>query len=450
LGPSLTGVLPPGVDLDELGTIVERDKNRKLLKDLYEQFHHSEVERQQFEQATRANIESMMAQHQARMTQMEQATAAKIEGLRAQNETLQRQNHRDSQQNQQLQMDLKKDHAMSVEELKQMSSSSTPMEIMMRFERRSNEMAHEIHGLRTKLQDRGFLAPLRITQPDPIEVEERPPVGTIELAQDVFTARLLLRLGFLKANSEQEPGSARMLADKEDDEWSEVEIDSQANDNVCGIVIPEVEESGAWKVKCGWLVVCSGTASIQLLALTVMLLHGLKLDGDDCYKETPTLREWFLLHTSKGLAMLVAATLMGRQLMDIMNYLMVAEFMFHRRSWEVSFTALVRVIMSFVIIASNIAIFMRLTNPADVWLNMSGFAFIAGLGSDMLDVAKRGVFGHDIQRTVTALNYHLHFMSLYPEWFHNARSVALVACATTIIVFSFVTFKMGDNICSEA
>jgi len=263
------------------------------------------------QEATRANIESMMAQHQARMTQMEQATAAKIEGLRAQNETLQRQNHRDSQQNQQLQRDLKKDHAMSVEELKQMSSSSTPMEIMMRFERRSNEMAHEIHGLRTKLQDRGFLAPLRITQPDPIEVEERPPVGTIELAQDVFTARLLLRLGFLKANSEQEPGSARMLADKEDDEWSEVEIDSQANDNVCGIVIPEVEESGAWKVKCGWLVVCSGTAGIQLLALTVMLLHGLKLDGDDCYKETPTLREWFLLHTSKGLAMLVAATLMG-------------------------------------------------------------------------------------------------------------------------------------------
>jgi len=465
--PTLSGVLPPGVSGEELGTIVERDKNRAMLKTLYEQFHSREKQRVQFEQATKRSIEEMMQENQQKLAELEQATRDSMNRLTKDNqrkiseieramgsklENLQEQNRMLSRQNRELKAELKREHDTSIADLKRkLSHSKTPEEVIETFERRTIHLSGELTDLKTKLTQRGlFMPPPPPPDPDPV-VAERPPVGTIELGEDVFTARLLLRLGFMKAehDAEEEAKLLHNFSDSED--MSSSEFDSEAHENVAGIVIPEVAEGslGERRVKVGWPAVCIFTVVIQLLALTVMFVQGMSFAGGDCYDHVPLPSEWWLLHMSKGAAMLVAATLMGRQLMDIVNYVMVAEFMFPRRSWEVVITALGRVMLSVVVVASNIVIFMRLINPADVWMNMTAFAFIASLETDMLDVAKRGVFGHDIQRTVTNLNFQLYFMSRYPEWFHLVRGIALSACAITIGVFSLVTFTMGDNMCEE-
>jgi len=510
---SRSGVLPPGVSVTEVGTEAERDKNRRLLKELYE-------DHKAFRDDITAKMESMAAQNSELLSELAQsknkqaqlvadvarsrsecAQLAKdlaqvrsehqamlkdlrIEELRglvgsnlgdltarserltseldkvrqdvriqigdmsAQSDALKGELGEVKKESNSIKRELQaaKEQRSRLQErqkdIEKMKSSAESLNDITRLEAKSDLATMELYSLRKQLCERGVLLPVRVEkEPDEDKVEERPPVGTIELGEDVFTARLLLRLGFMKAQSEAEEDESL----SSDGERSSL-LDSS---NVMGLVVPEVEEGTGehFGLMYGWAGVCGSTFLVQTVVLLIMLGNGLDMGGGECFGQPPTFSMWLLLHTSKALAMLVAGTLMGKELMDIANYWMVAELLMPTRSVEVVLTALLRVVMNLTLIGANIAIFLSLTNPAEVWLNMTALAFIASLGSDVLDVAKRGVFGHHIAKTMTTTNFQLTFVSEYPAWFAHVRRVTITVMTSVVISFAYITFKSADPMC---
>jgi len=343
------------------------------------------------------------------------------------------------------QQDTKRD----IDRLKHGAQSSNEL---TRLEAKSDLAGVEVRELKRQLLEKGVLAPKR---EEPEEVVERPPVGTLELGEDIFTARLLLKLGFMKKVEEARRVRLEDLDSDDADEddglsKSTCDLSENAEENVSGIVIPEVDgDRGVKLVKYGWPVVCTVTFCTQIVVLSIMLLHGLDPSSGACFKEEPSIEAWWCLHVSKALAMGVAGTLMGKELMDIVNYWMVAELLTPNRMLEVTFTALMRVLMTTVIVGANIAIFMNVVNPADVWLNMTALGFIATLGEDVLNVAKRGFFGHNIAKAVTGINFQLNFLSEYPKWFDYVRSTTILISGGVIVIFASISFLTPDRMCPE-
>jgi len=308
--------------------------------------------------------------------------------------------------------------------------------------RQGDQLATEFRKLMAQLQERGVLTPVREAPPE--EEEEIPPVGTIELGEDCFTARLLLRLGFMKAKGAREMSMASM-----DSYDEEVSSDPGINtENVAGLQEPEVVEGGPgyFQVTTGWLGICVITLLLQFLVILVMLKNGAET-GDDCLEKEPSFSEWFLLHVSKACAMCVAGILLGKDLMDVLNYWMVSELLEPRRSIEVIISAVLRGSLTVLIAAATVVIYMGLSSPASVWINMTAVSFIGELGGSMLEVAKRGVFGHHISKAMTTLNFQLTFISEYPAWFPWARRITVIACFGGILFFCTVVFVMPDNLC---
>mmetsp|Transcript_69494 Transcript_69494/g.137438 ORF Transcript_69494/g.137438 Transcript_69494/m.137438 type:complete len:706 (-) Transcript_69494:27-2144(-) len=295
-------------------------------------------------------------------------------------------------------------------------------------------------NLTKSLQERGVWAPKR---EEPPEEQEIPPVGTIELGQDCFTARLLIRLGYMKARGWKECDS-----DNED-----IENDSAdaAGNSVTGLQEPEIVEGhyGYFSVMEGWLGICVVTMILQILVVVVMLKNGADT-GDDCLEEAPSWGDWLLLHVSKACAMCVSGVLLAKELMDIMNYWMVSELLEPTRNVEVAVSACMRVILTFLVAVASVVIYMSLTSPASVWMNATALSFIYELSASVLDVSKRGVFGHPISKTMTTLNFELTFVSEYPPWFSYVRSIALTVCFGSIAILTVIIFLKSDNLCPNS
>lgn len=499
-----SGTLPPGVMEDEIGTEIEREKNRKLLRELndkfvdFQQATRSEVESlrrsneylqrtlstakaelmevsssgkrahqraddelmklrlkneeitrglnvQQFEaQSIRAQIEKQIDSNIGDLTARSSMVASELDTVKRSNSKLVGELTQVKNDCRTLQREIRgtsehsKKHAGEIQELRQATQSKHEI---VRIEAKSDLAQREIRSLRAQLWERGVLNPVR-PEPEIIE-EERPPVGSLELGEDIFTARLLLRLGFLKGHSEMTEDSS-LLSENDSNRKGGL-----ATDSVTGIVTPDIEEgtTGYYKVACGWTSICFMTFCIQMLVLLIMFKNGMDMSDGSCYKEVPHWINWWLLHLSKALAMVVAGVLLGSHLMDIVNYWMVAELLFPVRDVETTVTALGRVTMTFLIVGANIAIFFYLRNPANVWLNMTALHFISSLGVDVLGVAKRGVFGHHISKVITDLNFQLFFVDVYPRWFKYVRAVTVSLSATVVTLFATLTFFAKDNMC---
>mmetsp|Transcript_27091 Transcript_27091/g.74494 ORF Transcript_27091/g.74494 Transcript_27091/m.74494 type:complete len:107 (-) Transcript_27091:228-548(-) len=93
---------------------------------------------------------------------------------------------------------------------------------------------------------------------------------------------------------------------------------------------------------------------------------------------------------------------------------------------------------------------MTMTSPAGVWINMTALGFIGELSESVLNVGRRGVFGHHISKAVGSLNFSLNFMTDYPWWFAYARGCALAVAGSFIAIFAALLWILPDNVCKES
>jgi hypothetical protein len=353
------------------------------------------------------------------------------------------------------------EHKRDLDELKRGTHSK---DLLTSLQSKVDLVTMQFTDLKDQIYSKGLLAPKVEVPEDP---EEHPPVGTVQLGEDVFTARLLMHLGFMKArkdafdNSGREdsgnasymglgPGKDEKSGSDEEDEFLEGFID---DDNVHGITDLEVTEPGRpgyCAVAYAWPFICACTFVLQILIILI-LIQGAKDAGEGCLRK-PLLMfsyEWWLLHMSKGLAIGVAGILMGQELMDVVNYSMVSCLVEPHINWEIVLVAFARVSLSMLIAFANVRIFSYLKHAVSVWINMTALAFIGELGTGMLEVAKRGVFGHTLMKTITNLNFELTFVHQYPAWFPLVRLTVLALAMTFIGFFAVYAFVSPDVVCKD-
>lgn len=361
------------------------------------------------------------------------------------------------------------EHHKELEKLKKDTGSS---DLLTQLQSKTELVTMEFQELRDMIYARGLLAPKPEIPEDP---EEPPPVGAVALGEDVFTARFLIRLGFMKTKkaafveehdagvkaSKNGEGYARMNPsdlDRDDttmmdEEWYEEELAEFLDDsNVHGISEIPVEEggNGYLHITCGWFMVCISTFMLQVLVVLILIKDAAEA-SDGCLEEeiNPGMFSWWLLHLSKGVAIGVASLLMGRELMDVVHYAMVSYLVEPHLNWEVAAIASSRMLLAAFIAYANVAIFSWLVHPINVWINMTALAFIGELGTGMLDVARRGVFGHYVMKTMTGLNFELTFTHTYPHWFNCARFVVLCVACVFGLTFAIMAFAIPDQTCLQ-
>jgi len=387
---------------------------------------------------------------------------------------------------------LESEHQRDLNELKKGVQSS---DVLKQLQAKTDLTKMEFDDLRKQIYDRGLLAP-KVEIPD--DPEEPPAVGVVQLGEDVFTARLLIHLGFMKARKDEflaeraasppemaatnSTGDRRTLTmgsgmQERDNSRGytsmEVEVEEDDNEglmtgctaypdledeealaefiddsNVHGISDIEVTEGGVGhcEILYGWLFICLSTFALQALVVMI-LIQGAEDAGEGCLRKMPTRYEWWLLHLSKGLAIGVASILMGRELMDVVNYAMVSCLVEPHINFEMVFFATSRVVLAGLIGVANVLIFSYLKHPVSVWINMTALAFIGELGTGMLDVARRGVFGHHIMKTMTGINFELTFCDHYPRWFKSIRFMALAAAFVFGTICSMWAFSQEVDMC---
>lgn len=316
--------------------------------------------------------------------------------------------------------------------------------------------SRDLHEFRKQIYDSGVLVKKADVED---HHDEHPPVGCIELGEDMFSARLLVRLGFLKARQdkffkegEELSREATILSprssDSECDERDERTLAIAASgaivrfdDVVSGISVPEVSEGGLGynKVTYGWLAVCLLTMFTQVLAVVVLLRHSLHR-ADICRDKPADPSQKLTLRLAKGCATFVAGTLMGKELMDTVNYVMVSELLIGH-SPESLLSAATRLLTVILIACANVMSFTCSDDATDVFMNMTALSFLGDLGTFGLDVAKRGVLGHYIGKTMTEINFSISILEVYPEWFRTIRTLAVFfqfgfsALFITLLVF---------------
>merc|ERR1712014_311404 len=130
------------------------------------------------------------------------------------------------------------------------------------------------------------------------------------------------------------------------------------------------------------------------------------------------------LRLAKGCAVFVAGTIMGKELMDTVNYVMVSELLMGH-SAETLFSAFTRLCTIILIAVANVMSFTCSVNATDVFMNMTALSFLGDLGVFVLDVAKRGVLGHHVGKAMTELNFSISILEVYPAWFTRIRNFAV-------------------------
>lgn len=301
---------------------------------------------------------------------------------------------------------------------------------------RVTAISTQLQVLVAKLEDSGFFKP-----PIPEMPEDSPAVGTMQLEEDIYMTRLLMKLGFMRGVSEQ------ISKAKEEDYENSSEEDSLVVEekyygvpplsletlaNITGLNVPETEigSNGYYTVTRGFACVCVTTALVQVLVMSIFIKNA--LGEESCIEHDVTVLDKWLLQTSKLLAMLVLGGMMGNEFMGILNYYMVCDLLLDKKDCELVCTAIFQVLLNITLMVTNVVIFVNMTSPGDVWLNMTALTFVAGLDCDVLGMAKQGFFGHSVGKSVTEVNYELTFNEQYPTWFASARRM------TCIVVIGFV------------
>lgn len=344
--------------------------------------------------------------------------------------------------------------------IKQLERKTEGMDEISKTKVIVEDVRKDFFDLKKQLQDKGVLGPPKPEDPEVI------PVGTLELGEDIFSARLLMRLGFIKGRSEElvaaleekEKGNPRStfngfraLRDydsDEDDDSLDYNEDSIVDwdDNVTGLDIPDVAEGddGYITVNYGFLAICVTTLVFQLFIVALLLFYG--LTTGDCFDPNtpPTPIEIFMLHFSKAAATACAGFLMGKDLMDLVNYAMTSVILEAHMGLEMLLFILTRIFVALLLAIANVVMFMGLINPFDVWVNMTALGFVSEMGGAMLDVCKRGFFGHHISKTTTNVNFALNFISQYPVWFDHARNIAVVCAGIFILACGTFMFWWPD------
>jgi len=312
--------------------------------------------------------------------------------------------------------------------------------------------------LKQTLNDLGVLKPPKVEAAP----NQPRPVGTIGLAADCFSSRLLINIGFLKAKAErhrektQEKIDARTLLvapdyDSDNEEGSTDDDEDSAILRGCemvqGISAPDIEEgaSGYMTVTIGMLCIVIATLMFQLMIVLVLVYYGLK--PSECYDDPPTAEQWWILHGSKAAAIIVAGLLMGKDFMDIVNYSMVTMLIEPKVDVEMVVVCILRFSLTVLIGLANLFMFEGMVSPFSVWINMAALVFVGELGAAVNDQIVKGVFGHDLRSTVTGLNYQLTFVSVYPWWIKYVQGGTILFVVAFITCSAILVITNGDPMC---
>merc|ERR1712224_1183469 len=117
---------------------------------------------------------------------------------------------------------------------------------------------------------------------------------------------------------------------------------------------------------------------------------------------------------------------------------MIGELLDSGRGIETIAALIVRLVTILMIAFADVVSYMNAVTPEDVLMNMTALSFIGDLGYFGLDVAKRGVIGHHIMKTMTELNFTISLVSVYPSWFRTVHNVTVGFTLGFIAVFMFV------------
>merc|ERR1712061_455319 len=109
--------------------------------------------------------------------------------------------------------------------------------------------------------------------------------------------------------------------------------------------------------------------------------------------------------------------------------------------------AIARAMLVLLVSAAQITIFSYIVHPAKVWIKMSMLGFIYNLGTGMLEIAKKGVFGHHIMKTLTRLHFDLTITAGYPLWYQKIHHPSLLIAFAFVVVCAGIAFASQDRVC---
>jgi len=285
----------------------------------------------------------------------------------------------------------------------------------------------DLANFKKQIYDSGVLMP-KIE----VEVQEDPPVGTLELGQNALSARLLIRLGMrLYKDREAKPayGELEETGELSDDSWEHPE------DLVHGLKEIELTPGmpGYFSLTKGWLGTCAFAMMLQLVALVNIFLYGLE-HGDNCLQKAPDGVHWWTLHLSKAAGTVVVGIMMAGDIMDTVNYFMVSVLLEPKLGVEILLSVVFQSLVTVLTVVANTVLFIIATSPDGIWLYVAAVGFVTELSKAVLGIAKSGILGHHIAKEVTDMNFQLCFLHQYPWWFQPVR------IASYVVLFGFIMF----------
>lgn len=197
-----------------------------------------------------------------------------------------------------------------------------------------------------------------------------------------------------------------------------------------------------------WTGISFITLILQLIVVVLMMQFYIMTPG--CFDVLPVPyidANWWVLHVSRGLAMLVCGAIMTRDFMDSLNYLMTSVLLEPHLSATVVLSFAGRLLLNVFLVMANIYLYMSFTEAGYLWVNMACLGFVATLDQDVLSLAKRGVFGHGIGKAVTGVKYELTFMHEYPSWFPGVSRAVIISCIIAVTVAAVFVFMKPDREC---
>eukprot|EP00930_Biecheleria_cincta_P027504 TRINITY_DN19311_c0_g2_i1.p1 TRINITY_DN19311_c0_g2~~TRINITY_DN19311_c0_g2_i1.p1 ORF type:complete len:517 (+),score=75.85 TRINITY_DN19311_c0_g2_i1:27-1553(+) len=314
------------------------------------------------------------------------------------------------------------------------------------LEHEIDHIRHHCAGLERKLFDAGLVARTPVgPQRPPEEIEKSPPVGTLSLGEDMFSARLLLKLGYLKAEMKQRGDSIESHSDDFDsdaDYWEEDWCNMVSG--IAEPVIPKATESYK-EVSKNTFSLCVLIISVELIAIAAVMIFGLR-NGDVCVDHKMHPLGALCLHVSKALGVIVIGFSLGKRMMDNVTYVMVGMLMY-RSNIEVKMFSILNIMTLMLGALSNCVLFAISTSSEGVWLKTTAMVVLISMRGTALTVAKSGVLGRSLSRALNPLGYKIHVYTEYPKWFESVRrSITLFVCLF-ILTLATVLFLLPIPVC---
>lgn len=308
-------------------------------------------------------------------------------------------------------------------------------------------VSDDLFQFKRQIYDSGVLLP---KLPE-VEEAPEPPVGALDLGEDVYSARLFIRLGFMKANKDARKillsEGAPALEYSTDEEFS---FGEDQEELVLGLQPIEMRKGdpGYWQITTGWFLVVLFTQFLQFVALCNLLGYAIS-QGDSCLTKELSGTKWWMLHLSKAAGMLAVGALMAGRIMDTVNFLMVEVLIEKGTSIEALFFAVFRLVEIVMIIFCNLAIFITSKTPDGVWLSIPAITFVADLPESVVAMGKSGVLGHHICKQITEMQFTICLGAEYPWWFKPVRYITHVIMFGTIGAGACYAFIVPMQICPE-